>query len=147
MNGFTPFNHATASYSYLLILITLYNLPFGISMKEYNIFLTLVILGPRHSVESIDVYLRPLVDELKFLWSDGKRIFDVSKKQNFIIKAALMWTISDFSTYEMLLGWSTHRKLVYPYCMENIKSFQLEYGRKPCWFDCHHQFFFEHHPF
>ena len=49
-------------------------------MKEHNFFLTLVIPGPRHLGRSIDVYLRPLVDKLKFLWSDGIHTFDVSKK-------------------------------------------------------------------
>ena len=116
-------------------------------MKEHNIFLILVISGLRHLDRSIDVYLRLLIDEPKFLWSNGIHTFDALKKQSFIMKVALMWTISDFSAYGMLLGWSTHRKLAYPYCMENTKSFQLEQGRKPYWFDCHRQFLFEHHPF
>ena len=62
---------------------------------------------------------------------DSMCTFDVSKKQNFVMKAALMWTISDFSTYGMLSEWSTHEKLVYPYCMKNTKLFQLEHGHKP----------------
>ena len=92
-------------------------------MKEHNIFLTLVISESQHPDRRIDVYLRTLVDELKLLWSDGIRTFDASKKQNFIIKATLMWTISDISIYGILLGWSTHRKLACLYCMENIKLF------------------------
>ena len=63
------------------------------------------------------------------------------------MKVVLIWIIKDFLAYEMLSGWSTHGKLACPYCMENIKSFQLEYGHKHCWFDCHHQFLSEHHPF
>ena len=107
-------------------------------MKEHNIFLILLILGPRHFGRSIDVYLRPLVDKLKFLWFDSIRTFDISKKQIFIMKVALMRTISDFSAYGMLSGWTTYGKLACPYCMRNIKSFQREHDRKPCWFDCHH---------
>ena len=64
-----------------------------------------------------------------------------------MMKAALIWTISDFSAYRMLSNWSTHRKLAYPYYIENTKVFQLEHGRKSCWFDCHRQFLPEHHPF
>ena len=115
-------------------------------MKEYNIFLTLVILVPRNPDWSINVYLRPIIDVLKFLWSDGIRTFDVSKKQNFMMKTALMWTINNFSAYGMLSGWSTYGKLACSYCMKNIKVFQLEHHRKPCWFDCHHQFLSKHHP-
>ena len=105
-------------------------------MKEYNIFLTLVIPGLRHTGRNIDVYLRLLVDELRVLWSDEICTYDVSKKQNFIMKATLMWTISNFPAYEILSSWSTHGELACPYCMKNTKSFQLEHGHKPCWFDC-----------
>ena len=112
-------------------------------MKKYNIFLTLVIPRLRHPGGSIDVYLRPLVDELKLLWSDSIHTFDASKKQNFVMKAALMWAISDFFIYGMLSGWHTHGKLACPYCMENTKSFQLEHDHKSCWFDCHRQFLFK----
>ena len=112
------------------IFITPYNLPTKMCMKEYNIFLTLVIPGPWHPGRNIDVYLRPLVDELRVLRSDGIHTYDVPKKQNFVMRAALMWTISDFSTYGMLSGWSTHKKLACPYCMKNTKSFQLGHSDK-----------------
>ena len=147
MDDFTPFSHAAASYSCWSIFFTPYNLSLRMCMKEHNIFFTLVISGPRYPGKNIDVYLRPLVDELKFLWSDNIHTFDASRKQNFVMKIALMWTVSNFSTYAMLSEWSTHGKLACPYCMENTKSFQLEHGRKPCWFDCHRQFLFEHYPF
>ena len=73
-------------------------------MKEYNIFHTLVIPGPRHPSRNIDIYLRPLVDKLRVLWSNGIHTYDVSKKKNFVMKAALMWTISEFSAYGMSSG-------------------------------------------
>jgi hypothetical protein len=46
------------------------------------------------------------------------------------MRAALMWTINDFSAYRMLSGWSTHGKLACPYCMENNKAFTLTNGGK-----------------
>ena len=61
------------------------------------------------------------------------------------MKAALMWTINDFSAYDMLSGWSTARKLACLYCMERMKAFCLEHGGKNTWFDCHRQFLpFDH---
>ena len=59
-------------------------------MKDHNIFLILVIPGPRHPDRNIDVYLRLLVNELKLLWFVGICTFDALKKQNFVMKAALM---------------------------------------------------------
>ena len=71
--------------------------------------------------------------------------YDVSRKQNFQMKAALMWTISDFPAYLMLSGWSTSGKLACPYCMEHSQAFTLTNGRKTTWFDNHRKFLpFDH---
>ena len=58
-----------------------------------------------------------------------------------------MWTIGDFSAYGMLSGWSTAGKLACPICMKNGKGFRLKEGRKNSWFDCHHKFFKQDHPY
>jgi len=38
--------------------------------------------------------------------------YDASKRQNFNTRAALVWIVNDFLAYEIVLGWSTKRKLV-----------------------------------
>ena len=63
------------------------------------------------------------------------------------MKACLMWTINDFSTYGMLSGWSTHGRLASSYCMEETKSFWLDNSRKHSWFDCHCHFLPADHKF
>jgi hypothetical protein len=88
-------------------------------------FLSIVIPGPRSPDRNIDVCLRQLIDELPQLWSSGALTYDISRKHNFVIRAALMWTINDFPTYGMVSSWSMHGKLVCPYCMENNKAFTL----------------------
>ena len=40
--------------------------------------------------------------------------YDVSLKQNFMMRAALMWTVSDFPAYAMLSSWSMAEKLACP---------------------------------
>ncbi|KAG8369728.1 hypothetical protein BUALT_Bualt14G0044000 [Buddleja alternifolia] len=86
-------------------------------------------------------------DELKMLWEAGIQTYDVCKKENFQMRAALLWTISDFPANAMVSGWSTHGLMACPYCMELTKSFSLRNGRKPSWFDCHRQFLPMDHPF
>jgi hypothetical protein len=103
-------------------------------------FLSTVIPGPSSPGRNIDVCLRPLIDELTQLWFSGALIYDISRKQNFLMRAALMWTVNDFPTYGMLSGWSTHAKLACPYCMENNKAFTLAKGGKASFFDCHRRF-------
>ncbi|XP_050227785.1 uncharacterized protein LOC126677281 [Mercurialis annua] len=67
-----------------------------------------------------------LPPELNQLWECGVQTYDVHKRQNFELKAALMWTINDFPAYSMLSGWSTAGRKACPYCMENTDSFTLE---------------------
>jgi len=99
-------------------------------------FLTCLIPGPSNLKPFIDVFLEPLIDDLKKLWF-GVLTYDISKRQNFIMRANLMWTINDFPAYGKLSGWGTHGKLACPHCMEHHKSFTLNYGRKTYWFDSH----------
>ncbi|GLU21146.1 hypothetical protein SLE2022_373070 [Rubroshorea leprosula] len=116
-------------------------------MRPEFTFLTLVIAGPKSPSKNIDVFLRPLIEDLKMLWSTGVETYDSYRKQNFIMQAMLMWTITDFPGYGMVAGWSTHGQLSCPYCMEMTQSFYLENGRKPCFFYCHRQFLPESHCF
>ena len=146
-DGFTPFGLSGKTYSCWPVIITPYNLPPWMCMKQEYMFLTLIIPGPNNPKSKIDVYLQPLIDELKLLWDEGVPTFDVSLKQNFQMRAALMWTINDYPAYGMLSGWMTAGKLSCPVCMESSKAFTLKYGRKTCFFDCHRQFLPENHPY
>ena len=76
-------------------------------MKEPFLFLSLLIPGPRAPGNEIDVYLRPLIDELRELWEIGVETYDSVSKRNFRLHAMIMWTINDFPAYGNLAGWST----------------------------------------
>ncbi|KAJ7959735.1 Transposon protein, putative, CACTA, En/Spm sub-class [Quillaja saponaria] len=146
-DGFCPFGHSSNGHSIWPVFVTPYNLPPNMCMKEQYLFLTLVIPGPKSPKQNLDIYLRPLIDDLKKLWNVGVNTYDAYRGENFIMRAALMWTISDFPAYGMLSGWSTHGNLACPYCMEQTKSFRLPHSHKQCWFDCHRQFLPIDHPF
>jgi len=103
-------------------------------------FLSMIIPGPSNPGRNIDVCLRPLIDKLTQLWSSRTLTYDISRKHNFVMRVALMWTINDFPAYGMLSGWSVHGKLASPYCMENNKAFTLRNGGKVSFFYCHRRF-------
>ena len=42
--------------------------------------LSLLILGPDQPGNEIDIYLKPLVDELKELWEEGVETYDAYSK-------------------------------------------------------------------
>ncbi|XP_027187904.2 uncharacterized protein [Cicer arietinum] len=146
-DGFTPFSQSATPYSCWPVIVTPYNLPPELCMMTPYMFLSLIIPGPHSPKGKIDVYLQPLIDELQQLWNDGVVTYDASKRQNFQLRAALMWTINDFPAYGMLSGWSTAGRLACPTCKENSKAFSLKHGRKTSWFDCHRQFLPDNHAF
>ena len=51
--------------------------------------------------------------------------YNVSRKHNSQIKATLIWTVNDLLAYEMVSGWSIHRKLSCLYYMHHNKAFIL----------------------
>ena len=81
--------------------------------KPY-MFLSSVIPGPNNPKNKIEVFLQPLIGDLKTLWNEGVDTYDIHANQIFKMKAALMWTVNDFSAYGMLSVWSTHGGVVLP---------------------------------
>jgi len=146
VDGFTPYGQLGKPYSCWPVIVTPYNLPPELCMTTQYMFLTLIILGPKNPKEKIDVYLQSLINELTLLWNEGVLTYDISKKQNFIMKIALILTINNFPAYGMLFGWSTSGRLACSYCMNNSK-FWLDNGRNFSWFDCHHQFLPKDHAY
>jgi hypothetical protein len=104
-------------------------------MKPEFTMLSLLIPGPQSPGNNIDVYLQPLIEELKVLWEYGVETYDASRNHTFQMRAALLWTISDYPVYAMLSGWSTKGKLACPCCNYNTSSTYLKHSRKMCYMD------------
>lgn len=145
-DGFNPNNSTSTPYSTWPVFLTIYNLPPWMCLKDSYVQLALVIPGRKSPGQNVDVFLRPLIDDLKMLYTEGVLTYDAYRKNNFEMRAILLWTVSDFPAYAMLSGWSTHGKLACPYCMGTVDSFQLKNGGKSCWFDCHRRWLPETHP-
>ncbi|KAL0325547.1 UNVERIFIED_CONTAM: hypothetical protein Sradi_5124000 [Sesamum radiatum] len=88
---------------------------------------------PKGPGNDIDVYLQPLIDELKELWEVGIEAYDAYKKENFILRAALMWTISDLPAYSYLSGWITSGYFACPICMSETTCEHLPNSQKRCY--------------
>jgi len=58
-------------------------------MTQPYMFLSSVILGPHNSKSKIDVYLQPVIDELKILWNEGVDTYDVHLNQTSKMWAAV----------------------------------------------------------
>ncbi|BBN69141.1 hypothetical protein Prudu_771S000200 [Prunus dulcis] len=98
-DGFNPYGVLNQHHSTWPIFVFPYNLPHWKCMKKEYMMMT--VLMTEDPGRSIDVYLRPLVDELKDLWTNGVRTYDKSTGKMFTLRAAVMWTVNDFLAYAM----------------------------------------------
>lgn len=112
------------------VILVPYNLPPLLLMKQPFIFLSVLVDGPKAPGDKIDVYMEPLIKELKELWEEGVETYDASTNQMFQMRAALIWTINDFPAYANLSGWSTKGEYACPNCNSDSKSIWLKNGRK-----------------
>ena len=125
-DGFNPFENMSTSNSVWPVVPVPYNLPPWMCMKQPYFMLSLIIPGPKGPGNKIDIYLQPLVDELKKLWEVGLTTFDSFKNQNFNMHAAVLWTINDFPAYRNLSGWNTMGALACPSCYNETHSSYLK---------------------
>ena len=65
-------------------------------MQRKHIFLSLIGPGPKYPGKNINVYMQPLIDDLKEAWVNGIRTYDaVSKKTS----QCMFGTSTHFMTY------------------------------------------------
>ncbi|GJZ65627.1 zinc finger, PHD-type containing protein [Tanacetum coccineum] len=125
-DGFNPFGNLSQSYSMWPVILTTYNLPPWLCMKESSFMLTLLIPGPKSPGKDIDVYLRPLIDDLKDLWAKpGVETIDVATGLKFNMRAMVLWTINDFPARSSLSGWSGQGYKACPTCNEDTPSVRV----------------------
>ncbi|GJU41855.1 zinc finger, PHD-type containing protein [Tanacetum coccineum] len=74
----------------------------------------------------IDVYLRPLIDDLKDLWAKpGVETIDVATGLMFNMRAMVLWTINDFPARSSLSGWSGQGYKACPTCNKDTPSVRV----------------------
>ena len=81
-----PYGTFSTQYSSWPVLLTVYNLPPWLCMKRKYIILSLFIPGPKQPGNDIDVYLAPLIDDLKVLWNDGVSMYDAHASKDFTLR-------------------------------------------------------------
>ena len=58
--------------------------------------MSLFIPGPKSPNKDMDVFLRPLIEELKFLWNEGVDVYDAYAKETFRTHETILWTVNGF---------------------------------------------------
>ncbi|XP_056685679.1 uncharacterized protein [Spinacia oleracea] len=129
-DGFNPYRLMNTSYITWPVMLIPFNLPPWLCIKPSSFILSTLIPEKTSPGIDIDVYLQPLVHELKLLWT-GVEAFDAFGRENFNLRAALLWTINDFPAYSMLSGLSTKGYNACPVCIDFTPSDR--FGSKICY--------------
>ncbi|KAL5563670.1 hypothetical protein UlMin_033417 [Ulmus minor] len=125
-DGFNPFNNMSISYNMWPVVLTTYNLPPWLCMKPEYLMLSLLIPGPQSPGKDMDIFLRPLIEELKELWENGIDSRDAGNDRKvFKMRAALLWTVNDFPARSSLSGWSGQGYKACPTCNEDTPSMRV----------------------
>ena len=64
--------------------------------------LCMMIVGPRKPGNDIDVYLTPLIEDLRKLWEDRVDVWDGNRQHTFKLRVMVFYIINDFPAYENL---------------------------------------------
>jgi hypothetical protein len=102
--------------------------------------LTIFVSGTKQPGDRIDVYLRPLVDDLKILWKPCvPKVWDDYKCEEFTMHAMLFTTINDNPAHHNLFGQSKRKGTACPHCLEDTCAVWLRQSKKYV-FMGHHRF-------
>ncbi|XP_024190421.1 uncharacterized protein LOC112194412 [Rosa chinensis] len=145
-DGFNPHSSLSSRYSCWPVILVTYNLPPWLCMKRKFMMLTLLISGPKQPGNDIDVYMQPLIDDLKALWDGIDGVYDAFRGEYFKLRAVLFWTINDFPAYGNLSGSVTKGYNGCPICCENTKPHRLSHGQKMSHIG-HRRWLPRHHPY
>jgi hypothetical protein len=100
-------------------------------MKQKFIMMPVLIQGPKQPGNDIDVYLRPLVEELLQPWNiNGVRVWDEHKQQEFDIRALLFVTINDWPALSNLSGKTNKGYNACTHCLDETESIYLDKCKK-----------------
>ena len=90
-----------------------------------------LIQGPKQPGNDIDVYLRPLVEELLQLWNGkGVRVWDEQDQQEFDLHALLFVTINYWPALSNLLGQTNKGYNACTHCLDDTESIYLDKCKK-----------------
>ncbi|XP_039845666.1 uncharacterized protein LOC120705427, partial [Panicum virgatum] len=130
-DGMNPFGEMSSGHSTWPVTLCLYNLPPWLCMKRKFIMMPVLIPGPKQPGNDIDVYLRPLVEELLLLWGDeGVRMWDEYKQENFNLRALLFVTINDWPALSNLSGHSNKGYKACTHCLDDTDNIWLTHCKK-----------------
>ncbi len=112
---------------FISIYIAIQNLPRRVRYLTENVLLVGVIPGPHEPKGDINTYLKPLVNELKELWTGV--VMPTASGTQVLVRAALICVSCDIPASRKVSGFVGHN--AYRACSRCLKPFPTEvFGQK-----------------
>ncbi|PLW07026.1 hypothetical protein PCASD_23642 [Puccinia coronata f. sp. avenae] len=133
-DGINPYGNRQAGKhaSVTFIIMTCLSLPVNLRYRPENIFVVGIAPGPKEpSLEQTNWILRPVVEQLKSLWSTGTYLSKTHRHpQGRLVRAALMPFFADLPALRRALGFAGHNaRRMCSYCLiekKDIKNFDTQ---------------------
>ncbi|XP_058733241.1 uncharacterized protein LOC131604843 [Vicia villosa] len=146
IDGMNPFGNLNTNHSSWPVLLMIYNLSPRLCMKRKYVMLSMMSSDSRQPGNDIDVYLSPLIDDLKVLWEEGVDVFDAHSGEQFNVCAMLFCTIKDFLAYGNLSWYNVKGHKACSICEKDTCYHQHEKGKKTVYLG-HQKFLNRYHPY
>ncbi|XP_014629693.2 uncharacterized protein [Glycine max] len=117
------------------------NLRLGLASDGMNPF-----TGPKQSGNDIDVYLSPLIEDLRKLWVDRVDVYDANVQDTFRLRAMIFCAVNEFPPDGNLSGYSVKGHHACLICEKNTCYIQLTHGKKTI-YTRHKRFLRPNHPY
>lgn len=129
-DGMNPYGEMSSAHSTWPVTLCLYNLPPWLCMKRKFIMMPVLIQGPHQPGNNMDVYLKPLFDDLLNLWIDGVEVWDEYEGKHFKLKGMLFVTINDWPALGNLAGFCGKGYKGCIYCLDETDAVRLKNCQK-----------------
>ena len=108
--------------------------------------MSILIQGLRQPRNDIDIFLQPLMEGLRQLWTKGERVWDEYKKEHFKLKVLMFVTITDLPGLGSLSGQVTKGYKGCMVCLDGTSAKFVKHSKKIVYMG-HHRFLPSTHPY
>jgi hypothetical protein len=128
-DGMNPFAERSSKHSTWPVILTIYNLPPWWIQKQKYILLTILISGLTQPEVDMDVFLEPLMEDMKILWETGVQMLDEYRKDLFTLRVIIFVTINDYPALFTLSG-QFKGKVGFTICIDGTACVSLTASKK-----------------
>src|SRR4051812_34899626 len=92
-------------------------------MKRKNIFLALIIPGPKYLRKNMDVYMQLLKEELEQTWDEGFKTYDATSKKALKMHVWYQYSMHNMQAYALFSGFCVHGRFPCPTCKADLQFY------------------------